>query len=130
MEIMVKRMTRTSESTLGSMFVNGEFECFTLEDAERASKIYGRTAIPKGRYEVVISWSNRFQQYMPLLLNVPDFEGIRIHAGNDSADTLGCILVGRTRSPNWIGESRLAYVALMKKLRAVEKKEKIFITVE
>lgn len=130
MEILVKRMTRTGESCIGSMFVNGVFECFTLEDPERDRKIYGRTAIPKGRYEVIINWSNRFKQLMPLLLNVPDYEGVRIHAGNDAADTLGCILVGTTRSPNFIGQSRAAYTALMKKLREVHKKEKIYIKIE
>lgn len=130
MELIVKRLTRTTESTVGELYINGAFECYTLEDAERASKIYGRTAIPKGRYEVIINWSNRFKQYMPLLLNVPDFEGVRIHAGNDATDTLGCILVGRTRSPNWIGDSRAAYRSLFKKMMTVEKKEKIHITIE
>ncbi len=130
MELLLNRLIRTTESTVGKLLVNGAFECFTLEDAERPAKIYGKTAIPKGRYEVIINWSNNFKQYMPLLLSVPDYQGVRIHAGNDAADTLGCILVGRTKSPNWIGESRLAYRALFKKMQLAAKKEKIFITIQ
>lgn len=130
MEIKIIRTTKTANSTIGEMYVDGAFECYTLEDAERASKIYGRTAISKGRYEVIINFSNRFKQYMPLLLRVPDFEGIRIHAGNSEHDTEGCVLVGNTRSKDWIGGSRIAYKALLWKMRKVEKKEKIYITIE
>lgn len=131
MELTLNRLTRTAQSTVGELFVDGSFECYTLEDTERESgKIYGRTAIPKGTYEVVINYSARFKQYMPLLLNVPDFGGIRIHSGNTDADTLGCILVGQTKGANVIGASRAAYKALFAKLKEVEKKEKIFITIQ
>lgn len=130
MELVLKRLIKTEKSTIGELSINGSFECYTLEDAERISKVYGRTAIPKGRYEVIINYSNRFKQYMPLLLNVPDYEGVRIHSGNTANDTLGCILVGQKKGVDVIGASRLAYKALFNKMKAVEKKEKIFITIQ
>jgi hypothetical protein len=130
MELVLKRLIKTEKSTIGELSINGAFECYTLEDAERISKVYGRTAIPKGQYEVIINYSNRFKQYMPLLLNVPDYEGVRIHSGNTANDTLGCILVGQKKGVDVIGASRLAYKALFNKMKAVEKKEKIFITIQ
>jgi hypothetical protein len=86
---------------------------------ELAWKVPGKTAIPSGMYKVVITPSARFKRPMPLLLNVPNFEGIRIHWGNTDADTEGCILVGRTQKPpDFIGESRLAFDALFPKIKA------------
>lgn len=129
MEITIIRLSKTTESTIGEMNIDGVFECFTLEDVEREAKQWGRTAIPKGRYELIVNFSNRFKQYMPLLLRVPNFEGVRIHSGNTAAHTEGCILVGQKRGVNVIAGSKLAYAALMKKIRVVEKKEKIFVTI-
>ena len=88
-----------------------------------------KTAIPSGKYEVVISWSDRFKMYMPLLLNVPYFEGIRIHSGNTAADTSGCILVGVFYNDETIIDSRNTFKSLMTELKKVEKKEKIFINI-
>lgn len=130
MNIKLIREDFTEESTIGEMFINGTFQCYTLEDKVRDGvKFPGKTAIPYGHYDVVINWSNRFQKYMPLLINVPNFEGIRIHSGNTSADTEGCILVGNYRSKNMITESRKAFAGLMKKLQSVERKEKITIDI-
>jgi hypothetical protein len=67
---------------------------------------------------------------MPLLLKVKGFDGIRIHTGNTAKDTLGCILVGKSRSENQIGNSRIAYANLFEKLKKASKKEKIFITIQ
>ena len=130
MELKVIRETFTDESTIGKLFINGVFHCFTLEDKVRENKIQNVTAIPKGRYEVIINFSNRFQQQMPLLLNVPNFEGVRIHWGNFAKDTDGCILLGTTKSVNMIGNSRTAYAKFMAVLNKVSKTEKIFITIE
>jgi hypothetical protein len=94
----------------------------------KTKKVFAQTAIPAGRYEVIINFSNRFQQYMPLLLNVPGFEGVRIHPGNVPTNTEGCLLLGQTEGDDFIGNSRMAYRSFLPKLRAVEKSEKIFIT--
>lgn len=130
MEIKVIRETFTEDSTIGKMYINGKFHCFTLEDKVREQKIQNITAIPKGRYEVILNFSNRFQQQMPLLLNVPNYEGVRIHWGNYSKDTDGCILVGSTKAVNMIGNSRTQYAKLMTELKKATKGEKIFITIE
>lgn len=129
MELILKRLHKTGKSTIGELSTNKEFQCYTLEDVEREVKIKSKTAIPKGRYEVVITYSNRFKKQLPLLLNVPNFEGIRIHSGNTAKDTEGCILVGKTRNVDIIGNSRLAFESLFSKLVSASKKEKIFITI-
>jgi hypothetical protein len=71
--------------------------CFTLEDVERTEKIKGETAIPKGIYNVALTWSPKFRREVMMLENVPNFERIYIHGGNDHNDTEGCILVGNIR---------------------------------
>lgn len=129
MELKVIRDKFTEESTIGRLLINDVFHCFTLEDKEREVKIQNITAIPKGRYEVVINFSNRFQQLMPQLLNVPNFAGVRIHWGNYSKDTEGCILLGTSKGVDMIGNSRTAYAKFMSVLTKVVKTEKIFITI-
>lgn len=129
MELQVKRINLSEESTIGELSVDGKFECYTLEDKVRPLKIAGRTAIPAGRYEVIINQSQRFGCQLPLLLNVPNFEGVRIHPGNTAANTEGCILVGETKSENFIGQSRPAFDRLFKKLKTAAESEKVFIEI-
>jgi len=129
MELKLVRKEFTDDSTIGEFFVNGKFECFTLEDKVRPVKIKGMTAIPTGAYEIVITFSERFKRLLPLFLNVPNFDGVRIHAGNTSKDTEGCILVGQTKKKDFVGNSKAAFEALFKKLQAAAKKEKIFIEI-
>lgn len=117
MKITVKRLHKTDKSTIGELFIDGKFQCYTLEDVERDVKIKSETAIPKGEYKVIINQSNRFKRLLPLLLSVPNFEGVRIHSGNSNHDTEGCILVGTTRSIDYIGNSRLAFDRLFKKMQ-------------
>jgi hypothetical protein len=117
MKITVKRLHRTELSTIGELSIDGKFECYTLEDKERDVKIKSETAIPKGEYKVIINQSNRFKRLLPLLLNVKNFEGVRIHPGNTNHDTEGCILVGTTRSKDFIGSSRVAFQRLFKKMQ-------------
>ncbi len=117
MKIQIKRLHKTENSTIGEMTIDGKFECYTLEDKERDVKIKSETAIPKGTYKVIINQSNRFKRLMPLLLNVPNFEGVRIHAGNSNHDTEGCILVGQSRSVDYITKSRKAYEILFTKMK-------------
>jgi len=129
MELRLVRDEFTDEATTGKLYVDEQWRCFTLEDAVRDHKIPGGTAIPYGRYEVVITWSNRFQRQMPLLVDVPGFSGIRIHAGNSSKDTEGCVLVGRTRAPNWVGESRMAFDSLFSSLQVACEFGKVYIDI-
>ena len=117
MKIQIKRLHKTENSTIGEMTIDGKFECYTLEDTEREIKIKSETAIPRGTYKVIINQSNRFKRLMPLLLNVPNFEGVRIHAGNSNHDTEGCILVGQNRSVDYITKSRKAYEILFEKMK-------------
>lgn len=117
MLIVVRRLYKGENSIIGEMTVDGAFECFTLEDVERPVKIKGETAIPKGTYKVIINQSNRFKRLLPLLLNVPGFEGVRIHSGNTNHNTEGCILVGQTRHKEFIGQSRKAFNKLFAKMQ-------------
>lgn len=94
MELTLNRKPTVKDTTLGKMYVDGVFACYTLEDAVREVKIQDRTAIPKGRYQVVMESSPRFGPDTMTLLEVPGFSYIRIHGGNDDSDSRGCILVG------------------------------------
>lgn len=119
-EIKLIRDTLTKESTLGKLYIDGYYFANTLEDVVRApgSKVAGKTAIPTGRYRVIWNKSNRFSRlagrdvFMPLLLDIPGFAGVRIHTGNRAADTEGCILVGYDRHADSISRSRDAIQAL------------------
>lgn len=109
MKITLKRIALKNTYTIGKLYIDGEYFCDTLEDTVRdlnksgkfdngEKKIYGETAIPYGTYNVKWTYSNKFKKYMPLIENVPSFAGIRIHAGNSSADTQGCVLVGENKA--------------------------------
>lgn len=144
MDLKLVRKYFTEQSTVGELYVNDELFCYVLEDVDRALdsktmtkeriawlKQYGKTAIPYGIYEVVISYSARFKTYLPLLVNVPGYDGIRIHPGNTAIDTEGCLLPGQynEKTPNFVGKSRDTFNSLLKILKSVEKKEKIIITI-
>jgi hypothetical protein len=122
LEIEIRREIYTGKSTTGWLFVNGQFECYTLEDCARPAgiKVPGVTCIPAGTYALTINQSSRFQRLMPQLLEVPGFEGVRIHSGNTDADTEGCILLGATRRENFVGGSRAAFRKLFSKLQAAQ----------
>lgn len=137
MKLVVKRSWCGPVCTIGTLSVNGMTECFTLEDVVRedgrpvnAWKIPGKTAIPTGIYPVTITYSGRFKHDLPLIENVPGFAGIRIHPGNTAGDTEGCILVGKTKGPDFVGESRAAFSELFPKLEeALARGEKITLEV-
>lgn len=129
MQLQLTRKIFTDKSTIGELAVDGKSECFTLEDVVRPEKIKGETAIPAGTYEIAITFSNKFQKLLPLLLNVPNYEGVRIHLGNKPEDTEGCILVGQTKAPDFVGGSRAAFAPLFEKLQDALKREKIFIEI-
>jgi hypothetical protein len=129
MHLTLIRNCLYEESTLGELYVGGEFLCYTLEDKVRPEKVQGETAIPEGTYEVVITRSRRFKKLLPLLLNVPGFDGVRIHSGNSAEDTRGCILVGATKEEEKIAESRTAYASLLRLLRVAVRKEPVTIEI-
>ena len=131
MTLRVIREPSTAAATMGLLLIDGVFTCWTLEDVVRPVKIPGETAIPAGRYDVRLSFSQRFQKTLPELLAVPGFAGIRVHAGNTQADTHGCLLVGRIRASDRVEESKLALMHVMEHLRrATTAGDPITITIE
>lgn len=135
MELTLNRIFLGSSATIGELLINDKHLCDTLEDRVRpeGEKVYGKTAIPEGTYEVKLTHSPRFKKTLPEILNVPNFSGIRIHTGNSSKDTEGCILVGTWdgEKEDWVGNSRIAFDELMTLLEeATNNKEKVTITVK
>ena len=131
MELRINRDVLTPQFTLGRLSVDGSSECFTVEDTVRTGpKIPGETAIPAGRYRVIITYSPRFQRPLPILVNVPGFEGVRIHPGNTAKDTEGCILVGLGRTSDGVAESRHAFDPLMQQItEAIDSGEQVWIEI-
>ena len=126
MEITLKRTKLTNEFTLGSVSIDGVHFCYCVEDAVRDVKIHGKTAIPYGRYKVILNMSNRFKKIMPLLIDVPNYEGVRIHSGNSALDTEGCLILGMVQTDTGVGMSRIAIEKLMARLT---KENLIYITI-
>lgn len=142
MELILKRIARKEDYTIGHLMVDGKFFADTLEDTDRGltqkmslstllqKKIHSKTAIPTGRYQIVWTYSNHFGKSMPLLMNVPGYAGVRIHSGNSAKDTEGCILVGKNDKIGWISQSREYISKLYPIIEAACKKEKVYITIE
>jgi hypothetical protein len=119
LQLTLKRQASAHGCTLGELFINGKFFCYTLEDVVRTgAKVAGQTAIPAGEYRVTIERSPTFRMLTPRLHNVPGFEGVLLHPGNGPKDTRGCVLVGFAKLPSntKIYQSREAFEALMQKL--------------
>ena len=106
MKIKVDRIYKGESYTIGRMYLNGEYFCDTLEDAIRPVKIPNETAIPAGTYKVEVTYSPRFKRNLPLLIDVPNYTGIRIHNGSNKDHTSGCILVGFNTSKGILSDSR------------------------
>ena len=152
MELILTRIAKRKTYTIGRLYIRetivdeyssgiaDQYFCDTLEPTWRdyehgAYKIKGRSAIPEGRYAVVISWSPKMKQWLPILLGGPDFnrkwQGIRIHAGNTAADTEGCILVGKNREVGKVLESRTWLMRLKDKIvEAKARGEGVWITIK
>lgn len=106
MRIKLIRTVFTPYYTMGELIIDKDFICYTVEDTVRdhnqdgdlldegEGKVYGETAIPYGTYEVDLTMSPKFKRLLPILMDVPHFEGIRIHRGNTAKDSQGCILPG------------------------------------
>lgn len=134
MEVVIKRDYVGKTCTIGSMLIDGVFECFTLEDLPpgKEGKIYGKTRIPAGRYSLVITHSPKFGVFTPYLLGVPGFSEIRIHSGNTAKDTEGCILVGALINDDGesLLKSRVAYNRLFPTLdAAIKSGEKVTVEI-
>ena len=136
MELTLTRTEKTKDYTMGRLEIDGEHFCDTLEPTWRdlgpgrpGHKIAGRTAIPDGRYPVAVTWSPKFKKWLPLLLHVPQFEGIRTHAGNTPDDTEGCILVGLRVKPGKVLDSRLWEHRLVRRLASRPLGEGVWISV-
>lgn len=148
MELTLKRETFTDKSTIGSLLIDGKREYYMLEDTDRglhrdmsladikAKKVHGKTCIPYGRYRIVVTKSDRFSAmrghdvYLPLLVGVPGFEGIRIHTGNKPEDTEGCLLPCSNISADLGTGSTLAFKSLNEKInQALKRGEEVVINI-
>ena len=143
MEILIERKYKKRDYTIGKVYINGEYFCDSLEDTDRGLtqvmslaeikevKEYGCTAIPTGRYPIAYTYSPRFKKHLPLLLNVPAFEGVRIHSGNTHKDTEGCILLGENKAVGKVLNSRKTMDEFLRVLKpAIETCEDIWITIK
>lgn len=138
MKLTLKRFHFAETYTIGKLFIDNVPFCDVLEDVVRdknkdgdlqdegEAKVYGQTAIPYGTYKVILTWSNRFKMILPLLLGVLGFIGIRMHSGNTSLDTHGCLLVGENKEKGKVLNSK----ATMEKLMAILESAKDEITIE
>lgn len=141
MNIQLKRIAKKETYTIGKLYIDGVYFCDTIEDKDRGlnqamsindikkKKVYGETAIPTGTYKLVIDYSNRFKKNMAHILNVPGYEGIRIHTGNSAKDSLGCIIVGKNKVVGKVVESRDTYNQLFPILQKAFKEGEIKITI-
>lgn len=133
MKLILTRHARCADYTIGRLEdENGMKICDTLEPTWRdykggELKIPRKSAIPEGTYRVVITKSQRFRKYLPLLVGVPGFEGVRIHAGNTSRDTEGCILVGHNLQ---VGKVLWSRITLEKLMKLIENEKEIYLTIK
>ena len=133
MKLILTRHARRADYTIGRLEdENGKKICDTLEPIWRnydggELKIPKKSAIPEGTYRVVVTKSQRFQKYLPLLVGVPGFEGVRIHSGNTNKDTEGCILVGHTLQ---VGKVLWSRITLEKLMKLIENEKEIFLIIK
>jgi hypothetical protein len=128
MKIKVVRELKNDVCTIGSLFINDVFFCYTLEDKDRglkqsdsllfiqAKKIFGLTAIPSGFYKLTVNQSPKFKRMLPRILEIKGFDGVLLHRGNSANDSLGCILLGYKKGHNSIFESTKAENDLVNRL--------------
>lgn len=119
MKIKVNRIYKGETYTIGKMYLNGEYFCDTLEDAVRPIKIPNETAIPAGIYKVIVTYSPKFKRDLPLLIDVPNYTGIRIHNGSNKDHTSGCILVGFNKTKGQLTDSYIMSKLLTKRLKSL-----------
>lgn len=132
-KLTLTRIAKRADYTIGILEdENGSKICDTLEPTWRnykggELKVPKKSAVPEGTYPVVVTKSRRFGRYLPLLVGVPGFEGIRIHSGNTSDDTEGCILVGQNLM---VGKVLWSRITMEKLMRLIENEERVFLTIK
>lgn len=141
MDLLLERKYLKEKYTIGHLSINGSYFCDILEDTVRdinrngtfdcgEFKISGHTAIPYGEYEVKLTYSPKFKRELPIIMDVPNFEGIRIHRGNTIKDTSGCLLTGENKERGKVINSTKYETELINKIKkAIDKKEKITIKI-
>jgi hypothetical protein len=124
MKLELVRIANRPTYCIGKLYIDGEYFCDVIEDTDRGlddsmsvdeilkKKIKGETAIPTGIYKIEITYSPKYKRMMPLILGVKGYSGIRIHSGNTSKDTEGCLLVGKNTKVGMVLESRNTYQRL------------------
>lgn len=149
MKLLLKRIAKKANYTIGNLYINGEWFSNTLEDTDRGltqsmsleeikkKKIYGKTAIPTGTYQIDMNtvspkfknraWAKPYEGKIPRLIDVPGYEGVLLHPGNSEEDSLGCVLVGKNKVKGKVVESQATFHKLMKELK---EKNNIIITIE
>lgn len=138
MELFLERKTLTENSTIGELAIDGHVECYTLELPVKDGK--PGSAIPDGRYPVVLDpsprfmaaddlWVSAFAAQMPHIIQIPDRSLIMFHWGNKAEDTDGCVLVGQTFGVDFIGNSRAAFEDLMERIVPAARANDCFVTV-
>lgn len=135
MELTLTRRFKGDTYTIGTLYINGVRYCDTLEDRvrdmPREPKIAGKTAVPPGRYKVIVTMSPRFGRELPRLVDVPYFDGILIHRGNTHEDTAGCILVGENKIKGKVVNSTPYEIELTGRIKAaIGRGEEVVITVK
>lgn len=150
MKLVLKRINNQDNYCEGKLYIDGIYQCDVIEDTDRgltnemsiteiqSKKVYGETAIPKGTYQITLdvvspkfkdrSWATFCEGKLPRLLDVPGFEGVLIHVGNEASNSLGCILVGQKTKDGWVSNSTQTFKNLYYKLKQAT--DQITITIE
>lgn len=132
MLLELKRIAKQKTYTIGRLFVDGVYLCDTLEDRcidwTKQKKVKHQTAIPEGEYVVKLTLSPRFKRLLPELMDVPNYENIRIHSGNSEVDTSGCPLLGENREKGKVLNSRYYEKKLVELLNRHKGQIKIIIS--
>ena len=140
MRVTLVRIANRPTYCIGKLYIDGKYFCDTIEDTDRGlkdemteeeilkKKVKGETAIPTGIYPVYLTYSPKYNKQMPLIDNVKGYSGIRIHSGNTSKDTEGCLIVGKNKEVGKVLESRKTYNALFREF--VKTNSKIIIDIQ
>lgn len=150
MKLVLKRINNQDNYCEGKLYIDGIYQCDVIEDTDRdltnemsiteiqSKKVYGETAIPKGTYQITLdvvspkfkdrSWATFCEGKLPRLLDVPGFEGVLIHVGNEASNSLGCLLVGQKTKDGWVSNSTQTFKNLYYKLKQAT--DQITITIE